>query len=191
MTARTHDLAAFTALNLVFVFQSPPDYPLSTIITSLGACFLGGVIPDIDTPSSEFWQNFPAGTMLGRLLHPFVGAHRHISHSLLGIIIFGIISDYLFSIAGQVILVDMNLVWICFMVGIFSHLFADSFTRDGVPWFFPIPIGFGFPPLKFLRIKTGGLMEKAIFFPLLILINGFIFYNFYPLYINYIQNFIK
>ena len=44
----------------------------------------------------------------------------------------------------------------------------DSFTKEGVPWLLPIPIKFGFPPLRRLRITTGKGIEKFIIFPLLI-----------------------
>jgi hypothetical protein len=44
----------------------------------------------------------------------------------------------------------------------------DSFTKEGVPWLLPIPIKFGFPPLKRLRVTTGKLGE-ALFFGTILL----------------------
>jgi hypothetical protein len=55
----------------------------------------------------------------------------------------------------------------------------DLFTRDGVPLLFPIPLRFGIPPLGFLRIKTGGLVEKSFVFPVLIFLNGTLYYLHY------------
>ena len=55
--------------------------------------------------------------------------------------------------------------------GFVSHLIMDTFTKEGVPWLFPIPIRFGIPPFSFLRLKTGGMLEKTFVFPGLILLN--------------------
>jgi membrane-bound metal-dependent hydrolase YbcI (DUF457 family) len=63
--------------------------------------------------------------------------------------------------------VDTDLVWWAFMIGMFSHLVMDSFTKEGVPWLLPIPIKFGFPPLKRLRVTTGKLGEAVFFLVIL------------------------
>ena len=55
------------------------------------------------------------------------------------------------------------------MIGIISHLLADSMTREGIPLFFPLKIDVGLPPIKSLRIRTGGKFEKLIFYPLILL----------------------
>lgn len=194
MTSRTHDLATFTALNILFVtgvislFYS---VSLATVIVAIGVCFLGGITPDIDQPTSAFWHKLPAGTILGKLVKPFLGAHRHLSHSILGLIVFGWVAKTLLVLASHSLLVDMNIVWLGFMLGLVVHLIMDSFTHDGVPWLFPIPFHFGFPPIKMLRLKTGGFIEKVIVFPGLILLNGFLFYRFYPTYLNFFHSFGK
>jgi len=191
MTGRTHDLAAFTALNIIVITNPLPEISLATALVSVGACFIGGLTPDIDTATSDFWDKIPAGSILGKLLHPFLGGHRMISHSILGIIIIGFITNYLFNLAGQVLLVNMELVWMAFMIGVISHIIMDSFTEEGVPLLFPIPFKFGIPPIKQLRIHTGGLMEKMIVFPGLLLLNGYLFYKFYPIYLEFFHQFIK
>lgn len=191
MTGRTHDLAAFTALNLIVVSQPIPNLSLSTAIVSVAACLVGGLTPDIDNASSDFWHKIPAGTFIGRILHPFIGGHRLISHSILGLIIVGWLLNYLLNLASHTLLVNMSIVWWSFMIGYLSHLLTDSLTIEGVPWFFPIPLHIGFPPFKFARIKTGGLIEKVSIFPGLLILNGYLFYNSYHLYINLIKKLIK
>jgi membrane-bound metal-dependent hydrolase YbcI (DUF457 family) len=54
------------------------------------------------------------------------------------------------------------------MIGMLSHLFMDLFTKEGIPLLLPIPIKLGVPPLKSLRLTTGKLGEKLVFFGLLI-----------------------
>ncbi len=191
MTSRTHDLAAFTAINTVVVTQTLPTMTIGTALSAVFSCFIGGLAPDLDKPTSEFWQKFPIGHILGRLFHKFAGKHRHLSHSLLGFILIGVLTRYLFNLIGRTILVDMQIVWIAFMIGYFSHLLADSLTKDGIPLLFPLPINFGFPPFKFLRIKTGGKIEKYLIFPGLLLFNLYLFANFYPQYTQLIKSLIK
>lgn len=191
MTGRTHDLAAFTALNVVLITQPIPDLSLSTALVTLGACFIGGLAPDIDNSTSKFWQKIPAGTFIGQVLHPLIGGHRLISHSILGLVIVGWLVNYLLGLASSTLLVNMTIVWWSFMIGYLSHLLMDSLTTEGVPLLFPIPIRLGFPPLKSLRFKTGGFLEKFLIFPGLLILNGYLFYNYYQFYLNFIYKLIK
>ena len=187
MTGRTHDLAAFTAMLYCAATLPLPQMSLATVITCFGVNMLGGLAPDIDQPTSSLWQRVRAGSILGRLVHPLFGGHRYISHSLVGIFLFGYITHLFGKALGTVLLVDMNLVWWSFMIGYVSHLITDSFTRDGVPWLFPIPINIGIPPLRFLRFKTGGVVEKSFVFPMLLFINGYIIYAHYDTLIHIIK----
>lgn len=188
MTGRTHDLAAFTFLNIANLSQAPPHLTLATVLVSLGANFVGGLAPDLDQSSSKIWQEIPTGSFVGRLIAPLLGGHRLISHSLLGLILFGVASRYLLNVAHHVLLTDMDIVWFSFMIGVFSHLVMDTFTKEGVPWFFPLPIKLGIPPLKLLRVKTGGFVESFIVFPGLLFINGYLFYNYYPFYLQFLKH---
>ncbi len=190
MTGRTHDLAAFTALNYVVITQPLEPISLATALTALTANLIGGLAPDIDQPTADLWHRLPAGSIFGRLLAPILGGHRFISHSILGIFLFGFGVKWLLSVMSSVLLVDMNIVWWAFMIGFISHLIMDTFTREGVPWLFPIPIHIGIPPLKILRIKTGGMIEKSIVFPVLLLLNAFIFYHYYNHYISLLKQYL-
>lgn len=77
------------------------------------------------------------------------------------------------------------------MIGYLSHLLTDSLTTEGVPWFFPIPIRLGFPPFKSLRLKTGGLIEKVLIFPGLVILNAYLFYSYYFICIKIISKLIR
>lgn len=187
MTGRTHDLAGFTALSIVIATQNVPDISLPTALVAISANFIGALAPDIDQSTGTLWRRVRGGTIFGRLISPLLGGHRYISHSLMGIFIFGFVLDKILSFMNSFLLVDMNVVWWSFIIGFVSHLIMDTLTRDGVPWFFPIPINFGFPPLKFLRMKTGGLLEKSFIFPGLLLTNIYIYYNYYPKFLELLK----
>ncbi len=169
MTARTHDLAAFNALAfVVLISTSTHNITLSTLLISLLANQFGGIIPDIDQPTAPFWRNLPIGGYFGRLIDKMLGGHRFLTHSLLGLGLFAFLSSLLLHFLHPIMhSVNINLVWIAFMIGMVSHLLMDTLTKEGVPWLLPIPIKFGIPPIKFLRITTGKNMERLLFFVIL------------------------
>jgi inner membrane protein len=183
MTGRTHDLAAFTFLITAATYVTVPHITIATAATALAGTMLGGIAPDLDQPTAELWNKLPAGSIIGRIIHPLLGSHRLISHSLFGMFIVGLGLRFLLSKLGAVLLVDMNIVWWAFMLGYLSHLVVDTITKEGVPWFFPIPVRLGIPPLKFLRLTTGGMIEKGIIFPGLLLFNGYTIYMHYQRFV--------
>jgi inner membrane protein len=187
MTGRTHDLAAFTALTAYSAYLSVPIMSLATAATAVGAVLLGGLAPDLDKPTADFWEKIPAGSLIGRLIKPLIGGHRLISHSAVGVVIVGFLLRYLLGYLGTVLLTNMRVVFWSFMIGYLSHLVADSFTKEGIPLFFPIPWKFGLPPFKALRITTGGIFEKAVVFPGLLLLTGYIVYTRYTVFLEIIK----
>jgi inner membrane protein len=192
MTGRTHDLAAFTALSYVVATQPLTDHiSLATVIVSISANFVGGLAPDIDQSTATLWGRLRGGKVWGRIFAPLLGGHRFISHSLIGIVLFGIASKFILQMMSSVLIVDIDVVWWAFMIGFVSHLIMDTISRDGVPWLFPIPIRFGFPPFRFLRMKTGGLLEKTFVFPGLIIANIWIYYAYYGRFLEILQSYIK
>lgn len=191
MTGRTHDLTAFTALSYIAATHSIQNITLGTLFVAFTANLIGGLAPDIDQPTADLWHRIPAGSIVGRLLSPLLGGHRLLSHSIVGVFLFGIILRYGLYLMNSVVLVDMNVVWWAFMIGFVSHLVADTFTREGVPWLFPIPIKLGIPPFRFMRIKTGGFIEKLIVFPGLIFANGYIYYSHYSKFVDLFRHHIR
>ncbi|MDE2588126.1 MAG: metal-dependent hydrolase [Patescibacteria group bacterium] len=191
MTGRTHDLAAFTAINVFLATSSIPHITLGTAFVAFSANLIGGLTPDIDQPTGALWHKLPGGTLYSRLITPFLGGHRYISHSLLGIFLFGFLAKETLVISSHTLLVNQSLVWWSFMIAYISHLVMDTFTKEGVPWLFPIPIKFGIPPFALLRIKTGGFLETYGVFPLLLIVNGLLIYTHYPHYFSFFHSLIR
>jgi inner membrane protein len=170
MTGRTHDLAAFTALIGVLIITPVHALTFATVIAALVANQIGGIAPDIDQPTAPLWRNLPIGGTFGRIVDKLLGGHRGLSHSILGLALFGyLVERFLTFIHPITPHIDNRTVWLAFMIGMVSHLVMDSFTKEGVAWLLPIPINFGIPPLKSLRITTGKWVENFIVIPILAL----------------------
>ena len=164
MTARTHDLAAFTLLAVVVIVQPERTVTLATAVAAVLANQIGGITPDIDQPTAPLWRNLPIARVFGRFAGKMMGGHRHITHSIIGVLLFGFVSRwFLLFIHPLVPKMDVELVWWAYIIGIISHLIMDMFTKEGVPILLPIPIKFGIPPIKKLRITTGKPMESVWF----------------------------
>jgi inner membrane protein len=191
MTARTHDLAAFTALNIAFLTYPQISLNAATLLVSVGANFIGGLAPDLDNSSTQLWKQFRGGPILAKILSPLLGGHRLISHSLLGLALAGLVSRLVLNAISPFLIVDMQIVWSAFMIGYASHLFMDFITKEGLPLLFPIPWNFGFPPFKFLRFKTGSITEKGIVFPGLMAFTFYLVYRNYAVYLALIQRIAK
>ena len=166
MTARTHDLAAITALLVVVLVNTPESLRLSTLLLAVFANQVGGIAPDIDQPTAPLWRNLPEDHVVGKVFGKLLGGHRFISHSLLGLALFGWLSNLLLHFLHPLMpRVDILLVWYAFLIGYASHLVMDTFTKEGVPWLLPVPLKFGVPPLKRLRITTGRWVENGLVLP--------------------------
>lgn len=172
MTARTHDVAALTALSLVALTQPIQSLTLSTVLVALLANQIGGIAPDIDQPTAPFWRNLPVGHIVGKIVDKAMGGHRFLSHSLLGLAIFAFLAQALLHILQPILPhVDMHLVWWAFVIGVVSHLAMDTLTKEGVPWLLPIPIKIGLPPVKRFRITTGKFGEMFMVLPALVAVD--------------------
>ena len=192
MIARTHDLAAFTALSAVVVFLAPQTVTLSTVLLALLANQLGGIAPDIDQPTAPLWRNLPVTHIFGRLFSRLSGGHRFISHSLIGVVLFGMAARFLLMFFQPIMpSVNIELVWWAFMVGLASHLFMDLFTKEGVPLLLPLTIKFGILPIKHLRITTGKKMELLVVFPGLVIINMLLYATHYSQMVAFLHHIVR
>lgn len=172
MTGRTHDAAALTALIIAAILYPPASLTLATALVALLANQIGGITPDIDQPTAPFWRNLPAEKFLGKATDKLLGGHRFLTHSAIGVAAFCWLAHWLLVFLQPIMRhVDITLVWYAFVIGIVSHLVMDTFTKEGVPWLLPIPIKFGLPPLKSLRITTGHFVETLIIFPALLVVD--------------------
>ncbi len=180
MTARTHDLAAITALGLAALAWHAQPLALSTVFIGVLANQIGGIVPDIDQPTAPLWRNLPVGRVFGKVFDVLVGGHRFLSHSIIGLVIFGFLANVLLHFLQPLMPhADIGLIWYAFMVGLVSHLVMDTFTKEGVPWLLPIPIKFGIPPLKHLRVTTGKWEEHLMVIPALLAVDIWLFASHY------------
>jgi len=104
--------------------------------------FIGAGFPDVDHKKSKFGRNLFSRTAT------FFSKHRKIFHSLF----FGIIAAYLAYTFDN----DFGLG---FLLGFFSHILLDSFTKEGINFLYP----FG----KFAIngfVRTGGKIETFLFY---------------------------
>ncbi len=178
MTGRTHDLISFASLLTVASLYPPQKLNLTTTIAGLMGSVVGALVPDMDQATNRLWDLLPAGNLVGKILRHIMLGHRTISHSLLGLYIFHKLLLTLIPKLFNPEYVDSNIIIASLMIGMTSHLLADSFTRDGVPLFFPFKIKVGIPPFKALRITTGKFVETVLVFP------GTLIYIFYLIYIK-------
>jgi inner membrane protein len=174
MKARTHDVAAATALlGVIVALPELPTVRLSTVIVVIIANQFGGIVPDIDQPTAPFWRNLPIGGVVGKIIAKMLGGHRFLTHSLLGLALVGFLAHLLFTFIQPIMpKVQLDYAWWALMIGMLSHLIMDTFTKEGVPWLLPIPIKFGFPPVKRFRVTTGKWTENLIVLPVLLVIAG-------------------
>jgi membrane-bound metal-dependent hydrolase YbcI (DUF457 family) len=178
MTGRTHDLAAITSLGVVFLVMPEQAMTISTVIIAVFANLMGGIAPDIDQPTAPLWNNLPVGKYLGKIFDKLLGGHRFLSHSILGLALFGYLFHLLLVFLHPIMTkTNIGFVWWAFMIGMVSHLVMDTLTKEGVPWLLPIPIKFGLPPLKAWRITTGKAVETWVVFPLLVAFNIWLYLN--------------
>ena len=114
MLIKTHLLISL-AIGLLFIPYV--KYPILFLVVILLATY----IPDIDTPSSKIGNHW--------YLRPFqwIAGHRGIIHSFVFLILMVI-----------VFALFLPIVALPFFLGYSSHLFADSFTMQGIKPFYPL-----------------------------------------------------
>lgn len=180
MIARTHDLAAITALGVVFLLMPPTTLSLATAIVAVLANLIGGIAPDIDQPTAPLWRNLPIGRYFGRVFKVLIGGHRFLTHSLIGLVLVGFLASMLLTFLSPILgSINRDIVWWAFMIGMISHLVMDTFTKEGVPWLLPLPVKFGIPPLKAWRITTDSKIETFVVLPFLLVFNCWFYFQHY------------
>jgi inner membrane protein len=180
MTRGTHQVGAFAASLATLAFVAPalatstlarpaldaltlppvsPPTGWPSLVGFLLAALVGGTAPDLDKPR-HWWARL--------LAHTAFGGHRHLSHSLVGLLLFGLGFAVVARAVAPPLGVSATLVSIGFVAGYLSHLLLDSLTIEGVPWLFPAQVYLGFPPISRLRVKTGSVVEQYLVIPLLL-----------------------
>jgi len=120
---------------------------------------------------NNLWVGILFSGWISVMLDPLdrlIGEHRGIGHSV-------------FLFLPGIILIFFNFtIGVALIVGIFSHLFLDSFTVHGVPILYPInKTNFVALPKK-KRIKTGTNHEKALFLVLILLLIPALYFTLEP-----------
>ena len=165
---------------------------LATALVAVLANQIGGILPDIDQPTAPLWRNLPIGGLFGRVVDKSLGGHRFLTHSVLGVGLFSSLAYLLLKFLHPIMPhINGGLVWWAFLIGMISHLVMDTFTKEGVPWLLPIPIKFGLPPIKGLRITTGKFVEKLIVFPALLIFDIWLAASHYPTLLAMVHQHLK
>jgi inner membrane protein len=164
---------------------------LSTAMAAFAVNFIGGLFPDIDQPTSDFWDNFRLGPVVAKFFCPAIGGHRHISHSLLGLLLIGYGTEFLTQKLSSVIFIDMKVVWAAFMIGVISHLVLDLFTKEGLPLLWPLEVKIGIPPFKWMRMTAGTWMEHILAFPVLLASTLYLLYMHQEKVLMFLQQYLK
>ncbi len=169
MTGKTHALAGANAAGWSLLLF--PELSHSPIWLAVGG--LAGLVPDLDASESELQNvSWRIGGRHGLRLKIFkipalifhhLFGHRGALHSLLGLIVFTALIALLQA--------PVELI-MAFGLGYLSHLVTDGLTMGGVPLFWP---GRGRVRLSpFIRIRTGGLVDQALFVGLSLALIGWL-----------------
>src|SRR3989338_1442739 len=134
MTDKTHQLIGLTAATVGFFYFHPSvDVTWAIAGTILTGSFLGSLAPDIDQPTSNFWDSIPLGDYVGRIVPKTLGGHRNLSHSILGFFLFSWAVRWLVVHVFRDGLFDVQVFMLSFELGFAAHLAADAVTVQGIP----------------------------------------------------------
>lgn len=167
MTSKTHNIGAVAALLTVYAILDQPNLNLVTVLLALIATVFGSMLPDIDQSSNRLWSMLPVGNVLGKMLRRIFLGHRTLSHSLVGLIVLFQINSWISPQIFNESIINIQVVTTALLTGYISHLVLDGLTEEGLPLLFPFKINFGFPPIKWMRIKTGKWFENWVVFPII------------------------
>ena len=166
MTFNTHQAGGLLAAGLVLTTSVPevtfPLYLLGAIAGSLGAA-----LPDLDHA-----QSVPARSMhlAGYVTSKTLKHRGPLTHSIWTLLILG----GFFYFYKETALKNLpEVVFLCFIAGIYSHHMLDKLTVQGLKWLWPVKITF-WPIPKKLRINTNSWMERKIIQPSLWLSAAFV-----------------
>lgn len=160
MIGKSHQMVGFATVYTFAVFAHTPYLNGQTIIAGLLCITLGSLTPDLDSQENRLYNLIPFGhKILSEVGERAFGKHRTISHSLIGVIIAWIVSKWLIFMIPVENGFNLSALWYSYIIALISHLAADSVTKEGIPLFWPLKYKFGFPPFRFMRMKTGSFVE--------------------------------
>lgn len=163
MTGTTHQMVALlSALWLLTIYPVSLGPILATL--AIIAVMIGALTPDLDQPTANVWRRMLGGRVIGNIFQAFSGGHRHMTHSLIGIIGIGLLLRWLlFTFIQPQFHPEGIALWFAFMIGYISHPIADTLTDQGVPWLWPLQVQIKVPPgPEELRVTTDSIIERVV-----------------------------
>ncbi len=128
---------------------------LKTAAVSAGIAGAAALLPDLDSPDSRLGRMVP---IVPRLVKTTVG-HRGPVHSLVGVGVLLALCVFVLRFwypPGVVYEQVAPLI----LVGMLSHLIADTFNPSGVPWLWPAQYH-----VKLPLVQTGSILERRVVTP--------------------------
>jgi len=122
--------------------------PISGLISMVSA-----LLPDMESPDSFIGRKLPVISHLNKM----VFGHRQAFHSLLGSLVFFLLSLLLVKVFHLPMKYGLAV-----LIGYLSHLALDSFNPEGVPWLWPFKFR-----LKIPLTEPGGFIERVVVLPVL------------------------
>ncbi len=181
MVGKSHQLVSFTAVYSLALLSTLPHQNIQTIVASIILISIGSLTPDLDDPHNKLYTLIPIGDeVFAEVLEKFFGKHRSISHSILGVALFGYASHWLIWMIPEANGFNHQSLWLSFILALIFHLAADAFTKEGIPLFWPLRWKFSFIPIKELRLKTGGAFEVYVVRTLMLVLIAAVTYYKWP-----------
>ncbi|MEM1325921.1 MAG: metal-dependent hydrolase [Bacteroidota bacterium] len=153
MNALNHAIGGFAftgvigSLMGVNILESPEAIAITLVCSQL---------PDVDHPKSII------GRMLGpvsKMVNKRFG-HRTFTHSLMGLMLFGLV----FGILNKLLFPEIGLTMVA-ILSYLSHILIDTITKAGVQMFYPfVTNSVVMPGRTDFRLKSGDLKDEAMCF---------------------------
>ncbi|CUU48087.1 metal-dependent hydrolase [Clostridium beijerinckii] len=124
------------------------NMPLMSTAVFLGGAFVGSIFPDIDHRNSYIGKKTKG---VSKAINKLAG-HRKLFHAPL--IYLFLYSTVIGMFTDKLMLIGIKGIFL----GIFSHLFLDSLTIGGLPWFYP----FSKKRFSICMIKTNSKIEDIL-----------------------------
>lgn len=148
MMSATHMMGAIVAAASYMLIVSPDISSVPVVATAIGIGAIGGLIPDIDHPSSKISRSLRPVNALVSLLFSHRGFfHTPVLYALLAAL-------WVWKCPAPQCMV----LAVCLFAGIFSHILLDCLNPGGVPLFFPISS----KRIHLAKIRTGGKGEGVV-----------------------------
>lgn len=155
-------VALLAALWILIAVPVEPGWMVAVMMVV--AVMIGALTPDLDQPTANVWRRMLGGRAIGKIFQAFSGGHRHMTHSLVGIVGIGwLLWTGIHTFLRLEFWPEAELLWRAFMIGYISHPIADTLTDMGVPWLWPLNWHVRIPPgPEEVRVTTDSWVENIL-----------------------------